>query len=297
MNLTVWRASILWVLLAAPSLAGERLPGHLPEVRYHLTARPWRPLGVSGAEYLDRVEGVVRFTARHQNEDGAILDPVTHKEQQYATPYYAHALGTLLTAGRAKDLLPSGIRAMEWATRCFETNRTDGHRVFYITPLVESLDLYAPWVPPGNVATWRGRLKAAVAPKEASDNNWSTYLMKGQWLRAKAGLIARDAAVEVIESPLERRAEIADRRHAVEPVPRSHQQARHAGRGSCGAGQSPGPGRRQVMTALRPRKSSAPSKPAPGPRSSCRTPPDKCPATGGPTTMFGATWGTCWPSR
>ena len=106
----------------------------------------------------------------------------------------------LLSAGRVKDLLPSGIRAMEWATCCFEKNRTSGHRVFYITPLVESLELYAPHLPPGTLAAWRGRLHAAVAAKEASDNNWSTYLMKGEWLRAKAGLIGRNAAVEVIEA-------------------------------------------------------------------------------------------------
>ena len=145
--------------------------------------------------------------------------------------------------GRAKDLLPSGIRAMEWATRCFQENRTGGHRVFFITPLVESLDLYAPHVPPGTLATWRGRLKAAVATKEAYDGNWTTYLMKGEWLRAKAGLIGREAAIQRHRRPLAGWTEGADQRHALEPVPRSEQRARHAGRGGRGAGQSPRLGR------------------------------------------------------
>ena len=187
-------------LLTAASPAGQPLPPRLPEVGYHLTARTWSPLGVSPTEYLDRVEGVVRFTAGHQDEHGAIIDPFVHKEHQYATPYYAHALATLLSAGRAKDLLESGIHAMDWSTISFQSNRTSGHRVFFIAPLVESLDLYAPFVPSRTLQAWRERLKTPVASQEAYDNNWSTYLMKGQWLRARSGMIAHDAAVEVVES-------------------------------------------------------------------------------------------------
>jgi hypothetical protein len=190
---------LLALALCAASPTEEPLPPHLPDVAFHLTARPWRQLGVAPAEYLDRVEGVVRFTARHQNEKGAIIDPIAHKEHPYATPYYTHALGTLLRAGRAKDLLQGGTRAMEWSTACFQENRTDGHRVFFITPLVESLDLYAPDMPRPTLETWRERLKSPVSPKEAHDNNWATYLMKGEWLRAKTGLIDRDAAVSLIE--------------------------------------------------------------------------------------------------
>lgn len=191
---------LIVILLTAASPAGASLPPRLPAVGYHLTARTWLPLRVPPTEYLDRVEGVVRFTARHQDEHGAILDPFLHKEHQYATPYYAHALGTLLSAGRTKDLLESGIRAMEWSTISFQNNRTDGHRVFFIAPLVESLDFYAPFVPPRTLQTWRERLKTPVASKEAYDNNWTTYLMKGQWLKARSGLIEHDAAVDIIES-------------------------------------------------------------------------------------------------
>jgi hypothetical protein len=170
-----------------------------PMSRYHLTARPWKALATARTEYLDRIEGVVRFSVQHQNADGAIIDPFIKKEHQYATPYFAHALGTLLSAGRAKDLLDRGVRAMDWATRCFEADRCDGHRVFYTPALVEALDLYAPHVPAATVEAWRRRLKVEVKAPPASGNNWTTYFMKGQWLRAKAGLIDRQLAISEIE--------------------------------------------------------------------------------------------------
>jgi hypothetical protein len=88
---------------------------------------------------------------------------------------------------------------MDWSTQCFRDNHTSGHRVFFATPLVESLDLYAPFVPADKLAVWRDHLKAQIARSEAGDNNWATYRMKGEWARVKAGLIDRAAAFDVIE--------------------------------------------------------------------------------------------------
>src|SRR4051812_29698544 len=70
------------------------------KTNYHLTARPWKPLAISKSQYLDAIEGVCRFTIRHQNAEGAIIDPFLQREHQYATPYFAYAVGTLVHAGR-----------------------------------------------------------------------------------------------------------------------------------------------------------------------------------------------------
>jgi len=177
----------------APTVAADTA------VAYHLTARPWKPLEVPASAYLDRVEGVVRFTLQHQNAAGSVIDPFTKAEHQYGTVYYAHAIGTLLHARRAKNLLDSGVRAMDFATAAFEKNETHGHRVFFITPLVESLELYAPLVPAEKLTTWRNRIKVKVEIEEGDDSNWATYLLKGEWARAKADLIDRAATVETIE--------------------------------------------------------------------------------------------------
>src|SRR3954453_5350652 len=78
---------------------------------YHLTARPWKPANVARDKYLEIVEGVCRFTIQHQNDKGAIIDPFIKREHQYATPYFAYAVGSLVHEGKALDLLPYGVKA------------------------------------------------------------------------------------------------------------------------------------------------------------------------------------------
>src|SRR5205809_6761150 len=104
--------STVVVFCAAPTE-----PSPIVRTGYHLTARPWRPLAIPKDRYLDAIEGVCRYSIRHQNAEGAIIDPFLHREHQYATPYFAHAAGTLIHAGRAPDLLPYAIKAMDHATK------------------------------------------------------------------------------------------------------------------------------------------------------------------------------------
>src|SRR6187402_1813514 len=105
---------ILVTLLLGAALCGAQIPDG-----FHLTARPWKPIDIPPARYLEVIEGEARFTSRLQNAQGAIIDPFLKVEHQYATPYFAYAVGTLIHEGRAKDLLPYGARAMEHATDCF----------------------------------------------------------------------------------------------------------------------------------------------------------------------------------
>src|SRR5581483_3647877 len=126
-------AAVYVAIAAAPPDSG-------PVVRtgYHLTGRPWKPLEIPRERYLDTVEGVCRFSSRHQNAEGAIIDPFLKREHQYATPYFAHAVGTLVAVGRARDLLPYGVKAMEHATACFGGGRNsipDQHGEFFIAAL------------------------------------------------------------------------------------------------------------------------------------------------------------------
>ncbi len=170
---------------------------------YHLTARPWKPLDIPSDKYLDAIEGLCRFSIQHQSADGAIIDPFLKREHQYATPYFAYAVGTLIKAGRARDLLPSGAKAMEHATANFAGGQAtipDQHGNFFIAALTGALDLYAGEVPPAVLNTWRDRMKRprrdVIAPNY---NNWETYVMKGEWMRVMAGLVDREDAVQAIE--------------------------------------------------------------------------------------------------
>ena len=202
------RAACLMLLMLLPSdvlkAQTDSLPEHLPEIKYHLTARPWQPLAIPPDTYLDKIEGVCRFTARHQDARGAVIDPFLKREHQYATPYFAYAVGTLVESGRARDLLTNGIRAMDHATESFAGGKAaipDRHGEFFIAPLVGATKLYARHVPAVTMEKWRVRMRKQVADVIAGNtNNWETYPMKGEWMRAGLGLVSRDAAVSFIEN-------------------------------------------------------------------------------------------------
>ena len=173
---------------------------------YHLTARPWQPLGTSSEAILDAVEGLCRFAVQHVNEEGAFIDPFLDREHQYATPYLAHALGTLLYAGRAEDLLPTAVLTMDHSTKLVEAGSDaipERHGEFFTAPLSGALVLYSGLVDETTLTEWRRRLQVPVEHYiediHRKTNNWRTYAMKGEWARYKAGLIERDAAVEFIE--------------------------------------------------------------------------------------------------
>jgi len=174
--------------------------------RYHLTARPWNPLSVPREKYLDAIEGICRFTAKQQDERGAVIDPFLKREHQYSTPYYAYAVGLLIHQGRAKDLLASGALAMEHSTACFAEGSAgipDQHGEFFIPALTGALKLYAGHVPPEQMARWRKRMQTSLekiinVSRSTRLNNWRTYAMKGEWLRAQAGLVSREDALSFI---------------------------------------------------------------------------------------------------
>ncbi len=197
---------LLAVVLAAAALSAADLPETLPALPYDYRPADWAPLGLGRDAYLDPIEKLCRFAVRHQDGSGAIIDPILEREHQYSTPYYAFAVGALLEAGRAQDLLESGVAAMEHATESFARGADgipDRHGEFFIAPLTGALELYRPHVPAATYERWRNRMGTPLAQviegRNAHQNNWRTYAMKGEWLRAEAGLVEREAAIDFIK--------------------------------------------------------------------------------------------------
>jgi len=196
-------ASLFVGIFSFARLFAQGPPDTGPEVRFHLTARPWKPLALSRDKYLDAIEGICRFTVLNQDARGAVIDPFLHREHQYSTPYFAFAVGALVHAGRAADLLANGIRAMDHATECFaggDPAIPDAHGEFFLASLPGALELYAPHVPAEKLALWRERMRT---PREqlvrGGKNNWRAYAMKGEWLRSKLGLADRAQTLAFIE--------------------------------------------------------------------------------------------------
>jgi hypothetical protein len=208
MNVVMFVGHAVLIAVAAlvirSSLTGVDAASSVTEVKYHLTARPWAALATPSTDYLDVLEAVCRFSIRHQADDGAIIDPFLGIEHQYATPYFAFAVATLVNAGRARDLLPNGIRAMEHATAVFAKGGDaipQRHGEFFIPALTESLHSYRPLVPDDRWRTWYERMKRErQAVVQGGVNNWETYAMKGEWLRQHAGLVPREDAISYIEA-------------------------------------------------------------------------------------------------
>ncbi len=196
---------LLLPLLACVTLGAADLPDTLPALPSDSLPAGWEPLGWSRDAYLDPIEKLCRFSVEHQDDAGAIIDPILQREHQYSTPYYAFAVGTLLQAGRATDLRDSGVAAMEHSTASFAEGADgipDRHGEFFIAPLTGALELYRPHVPAETFERWRERMRTPleriIEGRDQHRNNWRTYAMKGEWMRAEAGLVDREAAIEFI---------------------------------------------------------------------------------------------------
>jgi hypothetical protein len=170
---------------------------------YRLPVRAWRAAPADHEAILETLDGLCRFSARHQDASGAVIDVYLHREVQYSTPYFAYAVGTLVKAGHSRDLLAHGIAAMEHSTNQFAQGRQaipDQHGEFFIAALTEALDVYRGLVPEEQWRRWRMRLATPIAQIVGNNrNNWMTYAMKGEWLRSKAGLVPHEDAVAFIE--------------------------------------------------------------------------------------------------
>ncbi|REK18879.1 MAG: hypothetical protein DWQ37_03485 [Planctomycetota bacterium] len=202
---------LAFAFVANPPVLRAEAP-ELPLPRYHLTARPFEPLDTPPGAELDVLEDLCRYLAGLQDERGAIIDPFLAREHQYATPYFAYAVGVLLDADRAADLRDHGTQAMEHATACLAAGRSgipDEHGEFFLAPLTEALELYRPHVEDSVWRVWRERMRTplfeVIEGPASHINNWRTYAMKGEWLRARAGLVARDAAAAFVADAWTRR--------------------------------------------------------------------------------------------
>jgi len=193
--------------VGAGTTVEQQQPGDeiAPLPKFHFSLAPQEDSSPNVEEILDVVEGLCRFTSQHLDQAGAVIDPFLKREHQYSTPYFAHAVGTLMHFDRARDLWPAGIKAMDHATDCFAGGSRaipDRHGEFFIAPLASSLEFYKPHVSEDRYQDWQDRLctplTSVMQNQHGRFNNWRTYGMKGEWIRAQLGLADRTSAEEFI---------------------------------------------------------------------------------------------------
>lgn len=190
------------LLFAATALPLPAVAASSITPSFHLTARNWRTLNVAANDYLGKAEQLARALAAHQDDAGHIMDPYTGENEKSSTPYFAYVVGVLSSAGRADDLVPAGVRAMEAATAetAVTSGADDDDGNTFLQPLSDALAFYERHVTDETLASWRERLQRPIGDLIDSNlNNHRAYAMKGEWARALAGLVTRDDAIAFIE--------------------------------------------------------------------------------------------------
>lgn len=207
-------------LATAQTSSGQ--PSSLPELKWHLAARPWTPLDTPRTDPLDKVEAIITALAPLQYwntsdpgdvqdggdvQNGAIIDPFNLREHQYATPYFSFAVATAVSEGRAISLLESGARALDHSTADIagldgSAKANDNHGEFFGAPMMKALRLFKQIAPrhpailtAARIARWESRLSTSRVSymNNGVGQNWRTYAMKGEWLRVQDGLVPRAA--------------------------------------------------------------------------------------------------------
>ena len=213
----------LVAFLLPPGLQAQSgSPDTLPALRWHLAAHPWIPLDTPRTDPLDKVGDIIAALAPLQYwnaadpgdvqdggdaQNGSLIDPFNLREHQYATPYFAFAVATAVSAGRQAALLEAGARALDHSTADIagldgDTKANDNHGEFFGAPMMKALRLFrqlAPQYPailtPARIARWQARLSTSRVSymNNGVGQNWRTYGMKGEWLRVQDGLVPRSA--------------------------------------------------------------------------------------------------------
>jgi hypothetical protein len=156
-----------------------------------------QPTGITRGEYLRLMAGDLDYFRQFQRADGAILDPVTHREVQYSTPAFAAAAGVLVTEAGRKDLLEPGSRALGCSIGALLAKTTaDRHADFYIPLIMQAYGELRESVDPAQRARWEEQLRRIDPRKvyraDLKLMNWNLVSFCGESLRARAGLVSAE---------------------------------------------------------------------------------------------------------
>jgi len=174
-------------LPAPPLLQPNPLAGVVSALRAFAAASPAiAPSGLDRQSLLQTIAPVVQWFLPHQNAStGAIIDPATHLEMEYATPCFAHAAATLVVHGGRSDLLGAAAAALTCSIRELThppcaTASCD----FFALPVMRTLDLLLPLVPAATGEAWVGGLKnITLKTWEKTGNNWELTAAAGEYIR------------------------------------------------------------------------------------------------------------------
>lgn len=157
------------------------------------SAPPIKTTGLTRDDYLKLIAGDIDFFKRHQNADGAIIDPYKQIEWQYSTPCFATGASALVKYSGRKDLVEPAAKAMDWATSCLNQKKgATAHEDFYAPTLAHAIPLLKPFVSPRRAAKWEKNINTfdpfEVYRAGPGGGNWNVVALSGEILFHKLGL-------------------------------------------------------------------------------------------------------------
>jgi hypothetical protein len=149
-------------------------------------------ISVNRETYLDLVQGIVDFFKVHQDDRGAIIDPVIGGERQYSTPCFAATTAALVKFRGRADLLEPSCRALTYSLECLIRGNAscNNHGNFYTTQVVHAFSWLKDIVEPSLAAKWKDMfalVKSETAYRQAF-HNWSVVAYAGEVMRLEQGL-------------------------------------------------------------------------------------------------------------
>ena len=192
--------SLLPLLLLLPAVSAQApppLPPYSLESVSNLAAALaaatplLQPSGLTRADYLSTINGIVQHFRRLQNASGHIIDYYLQQEVQYATPCFAFACATVHAGpGGDASLLPNCSAALSAAIDELATNNcADGHCPFFGKPVMFAYRILAPLVDAPTRAAWGDGL-SKINPwldYHFPNSNWGLVGAVGDYLRTVVG--------------------------------------------------------------------------------------------------------------
>ena len=185
----------------------DSLPTYLeqeqvPTTKYHLTARPWLPMG--SGNYLDVVEGIARWWGQQEDPQipGRILEPFgspsSPSSPQIERGALPLSLAILYNAGRAIDLLDLAIRVMDYETKWYADKimlKDDPETLLFSNRQVAAFEALSSIsaIPTSKLDSWRHNLfvptdmLSHIMTIGGSPNSYC-YRMLAEWNRYRLGL-------------------------------------------------------------------------------------------------------------
>lgn len=168
----------------------------------------FEPTGIDKEFYMDLSERVARQTVKWQQPNGAIVNPILGRETSTTSARFVGALGTLIWAGRCKDLVENCALSMDYCCAIMAGEQEPGGPFsgpeFYTKELMFAYFALEGKVDDSRRQNWARQLECFDpwqryhSWRNWADSNFPIYAVCGEWLKRYAGIIDHQDHIDAV---------------------------------------------------------------------------------------------------